>query len=212
MKVPKQITQRQLRSIVDDYHQLLPEWKRIALSTIGRVEGASLQVIFFETLSGGDYRPMHFVQVTCVPRLDRDSKADFFFSHPEGRFNTARIVSHAELCPKIFESMRVTFTPSIVEPLQSRQLLELCERSAIPRSQEAFSLAFFNAYYGRFDRSRIWSNRFNELVDSQASTWQEWHHRQRNSLDSLMQWISCGESQKRLNEVLEETLRQRGFE
>lgn len=194
----REISPNELRNIVDDYQRFLPQWKRETDTTLIRVDGPVLQAIVWET-SGADYRPMNYVQVLAAPR--KRGRVDFFGERLKGRPRVATLRSHARDLPNMFEAMRLEFRPSLLEPFFAEDVLDLCERVAVPTSYQAHALAAFNAYFGRKEQAIAWCKRFNELVDATAYPWQSWDHEQRAFLDLLEQWLEAGSQREHLESV-----------
>lgn len=111
--------------------------------------------------------------------------------------------AHAHQLPKMIEAMRREFVPSVDAPLVPEEVLELCEREAIPKSPEAYSLAALSAYLDHHDRALYWCHRFPELVDQLAHGWQKWDVEQGDFLKKLESWIQAGEAREQLEHVLQ---------
>ncbi len=183
----------ELALVMQDYRQHLAGWRLIGQDCLGREQGPVLQVIGFERHSWRAYRPMGFVRILVAPG--------------GGGLNrlllSLELGLHAHQMLKMLEAMRREFIPSIDAPLVPEEVLELCEREAIPSSPEAYSLAALNAYLGHYDRALCWCRRFPELVDPRHLGWQEWDIEQRDFLVKLEAWIHAGEAREQLEPVLE---------
>lgn len=206
------LSRPKLRQIVDDYQHAFPGWTRVGAETLVRTDGPVLQGLGWETLSSGEYRPMNYIQVLAAPEQRRRGRVDFFGEAPKGRPRCLSLRSHRELLPKMLDRMKEEFRPSITSPLSATDVLELCERVAVPTYTQAYALAALNAYFGRYDRAREWSMRYNELVNAIGQPWQEWNHLQRSFLDSLVSWIDNGTVREQLESVVNEERRRWGLE
>jgi hypothetical protein len=211
MRKMSKITSKEIRGIVEEYHRSLPEWHHVSDETLVRTDGPVLQAIGFESLSGGEYRPVNYVQVLAAPAPGGRGRVDFFAQTPKGRPRTASLRSHQAVREQMVEAMKREFTPAIMEPLNAPVVLDLCEQNAIPRSGEAYALAALNAYLGRRERALFWCFRYNDLVNQLGRPWQQWHHQQRAFLDSLEQWLKAGQVKQELDRVLQEERRKWGL-
>jgi hypothetical protein len=206
-----EITPKQIRAIVQDYHRFLPGWQHVTDETLARADGPVLQAIGFQCLASGEYRPMNYIQVLVAPEPGRKGRVDFFAQTPKGRPRTVPLRSHQQLHDQMIETMKREFTPSITEPLNATVVLDLCEQEAIPKSGQAYALAAFNAYFSRNEQSLSWCSRYNDLVKELGQPWQPWHHQQRAFLDSLEQWLKVGDAKQHLDRVLQEERRKWGL-
>jgi hypothetical protein len=200
------ITKSQMRGFVGDYHRLLPGWEQISAEIVARSDGPLMQCIGFEAMRGGDYRPMHFVDVFVTPE-----KVGFFHQFLKKWPGELLPRQHKEYHRRMFENMKHEFRPSITEAFDARTAFDLCEKKAIPRSHEAYALAALNAYFGRDDRARYWCALFPRLVEEGSFPWQPWNLREKAFLDSLEDWLNTGEAKFRLQEILKERRKKEGF-
>jgi hypothetical protein len=195
-RVPK------LKQIVDDYQRLMPGWFRVAAHTLGRVDGPLFQGIGFECLSTGDYRPMNYVNVLVAPQPDWIGDGSFFAQFPRGRPITVSLQEHAQLHDSMFHTMQSEFLPPMNGPFDAGEMLDLCEKNAVPKSFQAYALAALNAYFGKDGRARYWSARFPLLVEELAFPWEPWDFRRKAFLDSLQGWLDEGIAKPKLEEIL----------
>jgi hypothetical protein len=203
----KKITKSELRAFVADYSRLLPSWEQIGGDALARADGPLMQCIGFECLRGGSYRPMNFVRGLVTP----EPLAGFFSQFLQSWPGYLLPREHEEYHRRMFENMRREFRPSITENFDAWTVLELCERDAVPKGNQACELAALNAYFGRDDRARYWCSRFPKLVDALGRAWQSWDHQQQAFLETLSGWLETGEAKLRLQEILKERRKKEGF-
>ena len=183
----------ELKPLLEDYHGALPDWRVFEKDTLLRVTGPVLQGIFLERQRHREYRPMGFVATLVAPGgggLDRV-------------LPSVQARGHAHAFPKMIEALRREFVPSVDAPLVPEEVLELCEREAIPKSPEAYSLAALNAYLGHEERALYWCRRFPELIDEERLGMQEWDLERRDFLNKLEGWLQAGEASEQLEQVLQ---------
>ena len=196
------ITDEQLRSIVDEYQKCLPGWQHVATERLLRATGPFVQAIAFQRLSGGDYRPMNCVSVLVAPAPTLRRRPDFLVQMPHGRPRTVSLQSHGKSWQQMLETMRREFIPVITESLDDKAVFELCEKDAIPKSNQAYALAAANAYYGRVDRALYWASMFPELVNASGIPWESFQYEQKAFLDTLQGWLLRNDARRHLETVL----------
>jgi len=198
----RKISESQLAQIVDDYQQLMAGWLRVAAHTLARVDGPVFHGIGFERLSAEDYRPMNYVNVLVAPGVDWIGEGGFCFQFPRGRPIIVRLQEHAQSYRKMFETMQREFVPPMDGPFHAREMLDLCEKNAVPKSFQAYALAALNAYFRKDDRARYWCARFSKIIDDSGFPWDEWDLRRKEFLDSLERWLNEGIAKAKLDEIL----------
>jgi len=201
------MTLKELQPIVADYHRAFPDWHLLEGEVLGRESGPLLQVIGFERLSGGDYRPSCAVFYLCVP--DRDGGFG-----PQWLNIKVRVIhprAHASLRDKAVEAIHKEIVPNVDAPLDPEQVLAMHETSNPVRSPDAHHLAALNAYLGHDERALYWCARFTELVNSHGLGWQDFDYKRRAFLDQLEQWLNAGEARRQLERVVQEERRKWGL-
>ncbi|MCP4593040.1 MAG: hypothetical protein GY842_20085 [bacterium] len=183
----------ELKPLLEDYHRVLPQWVAFQKDALIRANGPVLQSIFFERQSHREYRVLGCVRILVAPGgggLDRV-------------LPSVQARGHAHAFPKMIEALRREFAPSVDAPLVPEEVLELCEREAIPKSPEAHSLAALNAYLGHEERALYWCRRFPELIDEERLGMQEWDLERRDFLNQLEGWTQTGKTREQLDLVLQ---------
>lgn len=205
----RRISVSQIKQIAHDYQGSLAGWQQIRPGILGRATDAVAQCVGFECLSTGTYRPVGFLRVLVAPDTPGVMELP---QHLNVKLRQISEAQHERLRGQVLEAMRREFIPSIDGPLGSGAVLDFYEQKAVPTSPQAYSLSALNAFLGRFEKARFWSQRFTELVLSLERPWEESDKERRAFLDELEQWIQAGSVSQRLAEVVKEQKRKLGFE
>jgi len=202
------MTLNELRPIAEDYYRAFTDWRFLEGELLARESGPVMQVIGFERLSTGSYRPVCGLYCLCIP--DRDGRFGHQFLNVKVRQVHPR--AHEITREKVVEAIRQEIVPSVDRPLVAEEVLELYERQANPpRSLDAYSLAALNAYLGHDQRALYWCSRFTELVNESANRWQDFDYKRRAFLDQLEKWIHARNAKEQLDRVLQEERRKWGL-
>ena len=194
MERMRKLKPSELEPLVKDYHEFFPKWDVFQRDTLIRLNGPVLQGVFLERQSRRAYQPMGFIRILAAPGGG---------GTPQRVLDSVDSRGHKRELPKMVEAIRREFVPSVDAPLVPEEVLELCEREAIPKSPEAYSLATLNAYLGHEERALYWCHRFPELIDEERLGMQEWDLERRDFLIKLEGWIQGGEVREQLEQVLQ---------
>lgn len=140
------MTRKQLRDVTALYATQFSEWSLEGNGTVfGRCDGPVRQIIWFEKLRSGSYRPSH--GITAIPL----AKANIFML-PQLPFrpSTVEYRWHDRKWPEMLAAMERDFRPNIREPLDVSEVLALCEAESRPDSMNDLAmLAILHAWLGR---------------------------------------------------------------
>ena len=142
----KPMTKAQLKVVVADYAAALPDWKLAYDRTaLVRNFGPVQQMIWFQALRTGDYRPTHVVNTTALsmPRMLPQIL--------DVRNRESSQKQHATRMPNMLAAMEHQFKPDIRKPLDIAEVLALCEAEAGEVSDTTNNmamLAILNAWLG----------------------------------------------------------------
>ena len=145
---------------------------------------------------------MNCVTVLVAPEPDSMGAGQFFYSWPSAFPGSLTLRSHSEFYRKMLSTMKRDFVPPIDGAFDARDVLDLCENNAVPKSFQAYALAAFNAYFGNDKTARCWCARFSKLINEPGLPWDASDHRRKAFLDSLERWLDEGIAKSQLEQIL----------
>jgi len=193
------LTKAQLVGYFRDYREAFPEWSVEHEVVLYRSAGPVKQLIGFEALRSGAYRPSHSVEVAGTPE-----GGQVLFQFLDVRHREVLPREHAAKWPSVVKAMEDQFLPALHEPLEPTEVLRLGEESVVKwkvESPAAFSsLAALSAHLGDLDRSLRWCDRSDSRLASMGRELAEWEVR----LVSFNQHLRRAIQKGRTCEVLED--------
>ena len=164
----KPLTKKELKEYFQVYRDAFPEWEADVPYALSRTCGPVTQVIGFQILSGGLYRPSCTIRVSGP--LDQGWQLLPQMLDVKHREVSRR--EHAEKWPKVLKAIEEQFVPNVRKPLDVAEVLQIAdkdaEQSGITNQQYLNGLAVLNSYKGRDDRAIEWCDRaeasFNEFA------------------------------------------------
>lgn len=199
-KLRRRITVEELRPIVKDYHRAFFDWRFLEGELLARENGPVMQVIGFERLSTGSYRPVCGLHYLCIP--NRDGQFGHQFLNVKVRQVHPR--AHESIRDNVIEAIHREIVPSVDAPLDPEQVLQMHESYEFIRSPDAYSLAALNAYLGHNERALYWCYRFSELVNESPNPWQDFDIKRQAFLEQVKTWIESGTAKRELERVMQE--------
>ena len=195
----KPLTKAQLAGFFRDYRDAFPGWSVEADVVLSRALGPVKQVIAFEALRSGAYRPSHSIEVTGPP-----DTGQLLFQHLDVRHREVLPREHATKWPFVVKAMEEQFLPAVREPLDLARVLRLGEEQVARDGSEnpvSFSsLAALSAHLGDSDRSLRWCDRSSSRLASLGRDPADWESR----LDSFNQQLRKSIQTGRVREFLRE--------
>ena len=146
----KPMTKSELRQHVESYRSFFVDWTDVGGEGFLRVSGPVAQQVWFENLRSGAYRP-----VTAISILVAKGGA-MLHSFLDIRNREVLPREHELKLEMVCKAMSDQFIPSVISPLNAREVCRLCEEHAMPRISDAHSLSALNAYLGNIDSAREW--------------------------------------------------------
>lgn len=163
------MTAKRLHQFVKAYVPAFPDWKLVNDEFFIRFEGPIAQVIGFEALRSGAYRPMHAIRILVAPDagmldqfLDIKNREIFATEHDEAKVS------------QIVKAMEEQFVPAIRSALVPDEVLHLCESSATERVNDAYALSALNASCGNRERAIEWLDVLLRLTEQRKQELFDW--------------------------------------
>lgn len=163
------MTAKKLREFVKSYAPAFEDWKLVNNEYFIRFEGPIAQVIGFEALRMGAYRPMNAIRILVAPKvamlhqfLDIKNRETLATEHDEKRMS------------QVVQAMEEQFTPAIRNALVPNEVLHLCESAATERINDAYALSALNAYCGNRDRAIEWLDVLSRLTEQRKQELFDW--------------------------------------
>lgn len=207
------LTTKQITQVAIDYRDAaFPHWRMLATEgMLLRTERCVAQGICFDRASDKVYRPMGFIRVLVAPKHVGVMELPQEIRHPKGGQRSVHIREHEKEMPDIIREIRHQVKPSIENPLDPEEVLNLYEREARTRERlaEAYSLAALTAYLGQEKRCKCWTKRYNDLLKERYAAYaQPIDYERQQFLNRLESWIRRGIVRERLDTVMESQKRQ----
>ena len=198
-KLQRRLSLKEILPIVEEYHSFFPDWINKKDKLI-RVKDCIMQGIVFERLSYVSYRALGFIRILTSPGKGALELSQYL----NVKVRNVDLRAHSRMKDKVIRAIKDEIIPKVDFPLVPIDVLKLYEKEAVPTTLEAYSLATLNSFFGKYDRTRYWSLRFNKLVEATAFPWQECDLERRRFLDKLEQWIEEEIVKDKLSAIIQE--------
>jgi hypothetical protein len=194
----KPLSKRELDEFFQVYRDAFPEWEADAPYALSRSRGPITQVIGFESLSYGAYRPTCGVVVVGPP----DGGSTLLPQMLDVKHRQIERRQHQSEWPKILRAIEDQFVPDVRRPLDVADVLSLAEKEAsggVANLRYLNGLAVLSVYAGHDDRAIKWCDRA-EASSSRVrrTSWPDWMVKQVAFARELREAIRTG----RANELL----------
>lgn len=155
----KPLTKKELKEYFQVFRDAFADWEVDAPYSLSRTCGPITQVIGFQSLSSGAYRPMCGVEVSGPPGGDTPLLPQML----DVKHREVSRREHAEKWPKVLKAIEQQFVPDVRKPLDIAEVLRLAEehaeRSGITNERYLVGLATLNAHLSHDDRAIEWCDR-----------------------------------------------------
>jgi len=193
------LTKKHLVEYLQPYREALPDWAVEHDVMLTRTHGPLKQVIHFQALRSGSYRPSHAVDILVhVP-----DGCSILHKHLDIKHREVLPRDHATKWPLVLRAMEEQFEPSIRQPLGVAETLRLAEEEAgrdrINNINYSIGLAVLNAYLGNAERALYWCGRVEETATHLRRALGDWETRKRRYALDLQQAIKAGKEREFLS-------------
>ena len=201
----KPLTKSQLKEVVAQYAAQFPDWAIFPNgAAFTRSFGPIQQMIWFQALRTGEYRPTHVINSTILsmPRM--------LDQLPDVRNRESSLSQHETRMPKIIAAMEAQFKPDIRKPLDIAEVLALCEAEAesMPDTTNNMTmLAILSAWLGRDGDALGYCERLHNSPLPKLAPMPEWEDAMRAFGSELTNAVRAGKAREFLEGVQGEMAR-----
>jgi hypothetical protein len=186
MSIPKPMTKKQLKDVVCEYATAFPDWTIFEDNAFVREHGPIQQMIWFQKLRSGAYRPTHVVRALPIvisrmltQMLDvRNRETDY--------------KRHKTRWRDVVGAMEQQFKPSIRKPLDIAEVASLCEAEARETTNDLVMLAILYAWLGRRDKALSCCTRMQSCAPPTLAPVPEWEEQMKAFGRALAQAVETG--------------------
>ena len=196
MVLYERIKKADLRKIVADYAEIFYGWQLFDGVAFFREEGPIRQMVWFEALRTGDYRPLCGISASVMPTV-RMLPQMLDVKH---RQSTQK--QHLIRKPGIEDAMKEQFLPNICKQLDLTEVFSLCSASARETTNDLAMLAIISGWLGRLDVARDYSSRALSCPSVLAPV-PEWEAEIKAFCASLAQAIETGSASEFLRSAVQ---------
>lgn len=200
MAIRPAITAKEMAAFVSDYQAAFPQWEAVGGDTLVRVGGVVAQVIWFDRLRTGSYRPTCRVHVLAAPGEKGGTVVLSQFLGVKYRSITPR--AHPGILESVVREIKSEIIPAISKPLDAVNVAELLSDRAYVRPVDAYALAFLYAALGRNDDAKRWIAEYHKAFRELEMPEQPSDKDRVELLDHLGKWIDCADSEDQLAAIV----------
>ncbi len=155
MATKAKLTLKVIGTITRDYYVHLPAWQMVGNDMLARVSGPIAQVIWFDRLRTGAYRPTCRIHILAAP--DELGGGTVVMSQLLGVKNRdIDIEQHTRLLPAVLKALQNEVSPPIHKPLDGHVVAGLLSQHSGGRPAGAYATACLYAALGRISDARYW--------------------------------------------------------
>lgn len=153
------LTKKQLLGYFQVYRDAFPDWKVEHGVMLRRCSGPISQVIDFQSLRYGAYRPSCCIDVIGPP----DHGSSLLHQFLDVKHREVEPRQHDTKWPLVLKAMEEQFVPNVRKPLDIAEVFRLAEEAAMRDGIENIrylnGLATLSVHLGNMDRAIHWCNR-----------------------------------------------------
>jgi hypothetical protein len=189
------LTKRQLGEIVECYAPVFPGWKLVDGQVFVRMHGPIVQHVGIEALRYNAYRSWSGIAALPLPTV-RMLHQVLDVKHRQIEFR-----DHPTKWKGMVAAMEQQFRPPIREPLDLREVKELCEQHAGESTNDLCMLAILNAYLGEKEKALACCERMQILAPPAVAPRLDWEKRHKEFGCQLRHAIEAGNERQFLDTV-----------
>ena len=189
-----------LAPILADYRKAFPAWRPVGPDCLVRLAGPLAQVIWFDRLRTGEYRPTCRVHVLVAPGSQGGTPVLSQFLSPRARQATAR--THPQRLAAIVHALRTEVEPSPDQPLDARQVATLLASRSLGRPANAFAVACLFGALGDMAATEHWIIEYDAAVAQLGLAPQPIDSQRGAFLGILRQWLLFPDRQARFKSLI----------
>lgn len=191
----KKLTKKEVSLYLKQYQEKLPGWDMIRMDVLARFDMFVAQNLWFERISGGEYRPMSYLSVlvaevgdTCVGVLHQDLNV---------RVREASRREHPLKFERMVEAMCSEFVPSFREPLTTEgAYTAIIGTDSKYHVNEAFALVSLAGAMGLAADLKKWTEVFHDVQNRLAFPNDELEVQQREFVEKVNSWMSLPDGER----------------
>ena len=198
----KRMTKKQIKEIVAEYATHFPGWELLSDGTAFlRKTGPIRQMIWFQALRTGDYRPTHGVSSLVLPKAYIRMLPQLL----DVRNRESNLKQHEKRMPSMLVAMDQQFQPNIRKPLDVADVLELCEAEAgtMPDTANNMTmLAILTAWLDRNEEALVYCERLQNCSPVRLAPMPEWEEAMGEFGVALADAIEAGRGRSFLEDAI----------
>ena len=196
------ISLRELVPIMADYRAAFPDWQLARGDILVRFGVLIAQVIWFDRLRTGDYRPTCGVYVLVAPSKEGGTSVLSQVLNIKIREITRQ--AHAQSLSGAVSALKSEILPSLGKPLDERVVAELLRERAKGRPANAYALACLLAALGRADDAIRWIGEYHSALAGLCLPSQPVDVERDAFLKKVEEWLKFPGRDARFAEVVEQ--------
>ncbi|AKM07956.1 hypothetical protein [Pelagerythrobacter marensis] len=198
----QKMTKKQIKEIVAEYAAHFPEWTPYADgAAFVRESGPVRQMIWFQALRTGDYRPTHGISSLVLP----EAYIRMLPQMLDVRNRESNLKQHASRMPGMLAAMEQQFRPDVRKPLDITDVLALCEAEAgtmQDTTNNMTMLAILSTWLGRDAEALGYCERMQHCSPPMLAPMPEWEDAMRTFGRELAGAIESGHGKAFLEDAI----------
>jgi hypothetical protein len=199
--VAKKLTLTELAPIVADYMAAFPGWQLAGGDMLVRVSGPVAQIIWFDRLRTGAYRPTCRVHVLVAPSEIGGTAVLSQFLNIKIRELT--LSAHVRSFSVVIAALKSEILPSLDRALDAGAVADLLRDRSLGRPANAYAVACLFGALGRPKESVQWIGEYRRAIAGLGLAPQPADAERDAFLDKVEEWLKMTNGNARFAEVVE---------